>query len=177
MTGAFDSSGSIRPVTRGCDPRRRRNPLLRLETHNGSSLAWRAQHAQPVPRQTINYDGPTRRTPSSSRLPSGGSTSCSERQAIKYGVGVGRDGFTWSGTISSAAWTNGQAGHAACHAPPPAGSSVHGWRAEQSARARAMYIGSTLYRIHARTNLVDCQAVSSGGIRMFNDDVIHLYGQ
>jgi lipoprotein-anchoring transpeptidase ErfK/SrfK len=44
--------------------------------------------------------------------------------------------------------------------------------------ARAMYLGSTLYRIHGSNQPQTIgQAVSSGCIRMTNDDVIHLYEQ
>jgi lipoprotein-anchoring transpeptidase ErfK/SrfK len=44
--------------------------------------------------------------------------------------------------------------------------------------ARAMYIGSTLYRIHGSNEPWSIgQAVSSGCIRMVNEDVIHLYDQ
>ena len=101
-------------------------------------------------------------------------------KALRYGVGVGRPGFTWSGvkTISAKkewpAWT-----------PPP----------EMLARrpdlprhmeggpqnplgARAMYLGSSLYRIHGSNEPWTIGTnVSSGCIRMRNEDVIDLYGR
>jgi len=101
-------------------------------------------------------------------------------KAVRYGIGVGRPGFTWSGvkTISAKkewpAWT-----------PPP----------EMLARrpdlprhmeggpqnplgARAMYLGSTLYRIHGSNEPWTIGTnVSSGCIRMRNEDVIDLYGR
>jgi len=101
-------------------------------------------------------------------------------KALRYGIGVGRPGFTWSGVkqISAKkewpAWT-----------PPP----------EMLARrpdlprhmeggpqnplgARAMYLGSSLYRIHGSNEPWTIGTnVSSGCIRMRNEDVIDLYGR
>ncbi|MGB8605577.1 L,D-transpeptidase [Bradyrhizobium sp.] len=101
-------------------------------------------------------------------------------KAVRYGIGVGRPGFTWSGVkqISAKkewpAWT-----------PPP----------EMLARrpdlprhmeggpqnplgARAMYLGSSLYRIHGSNEPWTIGTnVSSGCIRMRNEDVIDLYGR
>ena len=101
-------------------------------------------------------------------------------KAMRYGIGVGRPGFTWSGVkqISAKkewpAWT-----------PPP----------EMLARrpdlprhmeggpqnplgARAMYLGSSLYRIHGSNEPWTIGTnVSSGCIRMRNEDVIDLYGR
>jgi lipoprotein-anchoring transpeptidase ErfK/SrfK len=101
-------------------------------------------------------------------------------KALRYGIGVGRPGFTWSGvkTISAKkewpAWT-----------PPP----------EMLARrpdlprhmeggpqnplgARAMYLGSSLYRIHGSNEPWTIGTnVSSGCFRMRNEDVIDLYGR
>jgi lipoprotein-anchoring transpeptidase ErfK/SrfK len=101
-------------------------------------------------------------------------------KALRYGIGVGRPGFTWSGvkTISAKkewpAWT-----------PPP----------EMLARrpdlprhmeggpqnplgARAMYLGSSLYRIHGSNEPWTIGTnVSSGCIRMRNEDVMDLYGR
>jgi lipoprotein-anchoring transpeptidase ErfK/SrfK len=101
-------------------------------------------------------------------------------KALRYGIGVGRPGFTWSGVkqISAKkewpAWT-----------PPP----------EMLARrpdlprhmeggpqnplgARAMYLGSSLYRIHGSNEPWTIGTnVSSGCFRMRNEDVIDLYGR
>ncbi len=106
------------------------------------------------------------------------------KRATRYGIGVGREGFGWSGThrISrKAEWP--------------------GWRppAEMIARerrkghilprymeggpnnplgARALYIGSTLYRIHGTNQPWSIgQNMSSGCIRMMNKDVKHLYSR
>ena len=101
-------------------------------------------------------------------------------KALRYGIGVGRPGFTWSGVKTITAkkewpdWT-----------PPP----------EMIARqpgiphfmaggignplgARAMYLGSTLYRIHGSNEPWTIgQNVSSGCIRMRNEDVEDLYNR
>jgi lipoprotein-anchoring transpeptidase ErfK/SrfK len=101
-------------------------------------------------------------------------------RALRYGIGVGRPGFTWSGVKTITAmkewpdWT-----------PPP----------EMIARqpgiphfmaggignplgARAMYLGSTLYRIHGSNEPWTIgQNVSSGCIRMRNEDVEDLYNR
>ena len=100
--------------------------------------------------------------------------------ALRYGVGVGRPGFTWSGTKTITAkrewpsWT-----------PPKEmlarGPDLPRYMAggiDNPLGARAMYIGGTLYRIHG-SNEPDTigQAVSSGCIRMTNDDVTDLYSR
>ena len=68
---------------------------------------------------------------------------------------------------------------AGADAEAPAGSpSSHGGGIDNPLGARAMYLAGTLYRIHG-SNEPDTigQAVSSGCIRMTNDDVIDLYGR
>ncbi|WP_428646377.1 L,D-transpeptidase [Roseibium sp.] len=137
----------------------------------------------PIKRKRVKYDGPYK--------PGTIIINTSERRlyyvmpggkAMKYGVGVGKDGFQWAGKhrISRKAewpgWT-----------PPPQ------MRARERAKgrilpnympggpnnplgARAMYIGSTLYRIHGTTEPWTIgTAVSSGCIRLANEDVIDLY--
>lgn len=101
-------------------------------------------------------------------------------RAIRYGVGVGRDGFTWSGihTVSNKReWPDWR--------PPPEmrkrqpGLPVHMKGGPGNPLgARALYIGSTIYRIHG-THDPDSvgEADSSGCIRLNNDDVIDLYGR
>jgi lipoprotein-anchoring transpeptidase ErfK/SrfK len=99
-------------------------------------------------------------------------------KAVKYGVGVGRDGFRWAGqhNISRKAewpgWTP----------PPQMRKRVPDLPAfmpggpENPLGARAMYIGSTLYRLHGTSEPWTIgQNVSSGCIRLANEDVIDLY--
>jgi lipoprotein-anchoring transpeptidase ErfK/SrfK len=132
-------------------------------------------------RQVVNY--PTRETPGTVIIDTpntylyyvlGGG------QAIRYGIGVGRDGFTWAGvqTVSKKAewpdWT-----------PPPEMIARQPYLPRHMAGgpgnplgARAMYLGGTVYRIHG-TNAPETIGthVSSGCIRLTNDDVSDLYSR
>jgi lipoprotein-anchoring transpeptidase ErfK/SrfK len=100
--------------------------------------------------------------------------------AIRYGIGVGRDGFTWSGAQSvtrMAEWPDWT---------PPAEMFVRQpylprWMAGGAGNplgARAIYLGSTVYRIHGTNAPATIGTkVSSGCIRLTNADVIDLYGR
>jgi len=101
-------------------------------------------------------------------------------QAIRYGIGVGRDGFTWSGVQSitkKAEWPD--------WTPPPEMIARQPYLPRQMAGgpgnplgARAMYLGGTVYRIHG-TNAPQTIGthVSSGCIRLTNQDVADLYSR
>lgn len=100
--------------------------------------------------------------------------------AIRYGIGVGRDGFTWAGTevvtrkMEWPDWTPPQEMLARQPYLPR-------WMAGGEGNplgARAIYLGSTVYRIHG-TNMPETigHKVSSGCIRMLNADVIDLYSR
>jgi lipoprotein-anchoring transpeptidase ErfK/SrfK len=101
-------------------------------------------------------------------------------RALRYGIGVGRDGFQWSGLVKIARksewpdWT-----------PPPEMIARQPYLPRFMAGgpgnplgARAMYLGSTVYRIHG-TNQPETigEAVSSGCFRLANGDVIDLYSR
>jgi len=106
-------------------------------------------------------------------------------KAMVYGIGVGRDGFTWQGQKSITrkaewpGWTppqvmrdrvKRQEGRVLPAFMPGGPDNPLG--------ARAMYIGSTIYRIHGTNQPWTIgQAMSSGCIRMANEDVEHLYDQ
>jgi lipoprotein-anchoring transpeptidase ErfK/SrfK len=99
-------------------------------------------------------------------------------KAIKYGVGVGRDGFRWSGqhSITRKAEWPGWTPPAAMRKRVPDLPAYMPGGPDNPLGARALYIGSTLYRIHGTSEPWTIgQAVSSGCIRMVNDDVIDLY--
>jgi lipoprotein-anchoring transpeptidase ErfK/SrfK len=142
------------------------------------NLDGRPQAVAP-PRELVNYTGPY--------APGTIVISTEERrlyfilpghQAMKYGVGVGRPGFSWSGTKFVAqkrewpAWT-----------PPaqmlrrrPELPRFMAGGPENPLGARAMYLSGTLYRIHGSNEPQTIgQAVSSGCIRMTNEDVTDLY--
>ena len=137
----------------------------------------------PINRKTVKYNGPFR--------PNTIVINTSERRlylvldkgkALKYGVGVGRDGFQWSGSdwVSAKAewpgWT-----------PPP--EMIARERAKgrilpdympgginNPLGARALYIGGSIYRIHGSNEPWSIgHAVSSGCIRLTNDDIVDLY--
>ena len=99
-------------------------------------------------------------------------------KAIKYGVGVGRDGFRWSGqhrVSRTAEWPGWTPPPAMRKRVPDLPAYMPGGP-DNPLGARAIYIGSTLYRIHGTSEPWTIgQAVSSGCIRMVNDDVIDLY--
>ncbi|KQP72552.1 hypothetical protein ASG51_04315 [Methylobacterium sp. Leaf465] len=144
----------------------------------GYQAAPQAQVA-PIPREIVAFDG--------NYKPGTIVVSTAERrlyfvmpngEAIRYGVGVGRPGFTWSGVKTVTAkkewpsWTP----PAAMIARRPDLPRYMAGGVENPLGARAMYIGNTEYRIHG-SNEPDTigQAVSSGCIRMTNEDVTDLY--
>jgi lipoprotein-anchoring transpeptidase ErfK/SrfK len=99
-------------------------------------------------------------------------------RALRYGIGVGRDGFTWSGTQAvsrKAEWPE--------WSPPPEMIArqpyLPRWMAGGPGNplgARALYIARTEFRIHGTNDPKSIgSAVSSGCIRMLNEDVIELY--
>jgi lipoprotein-anchoring transpeptidase ErfK/SrfK len=101
-------------------------------------------------------------------------------RAVRYGIGVGRDGFTWSGVqaiTKKAEWPD--------WTPPPEMIARQPYLPRHMAGgpgnplgARAMYLGGTVYRIHG-TNAPSTIGthVSSGCIRLTNEDVIDLYSR
>jgi lipoprotein-anchoring transpeptidase ErfK/SrfK len=135
--------------------------------------------ASPIPRETINFSGPY--APGSILINTG------ERrlyfvlpghQAIKYGVGVGRPGFEWSGVrhiANKREWPDWTPPPQMLKRRPDLPRHMEGG-IDNPLGARAMYLSGTLFRIHG-SNEPDTigQAVSSGCIRMTNDDVIDLY--
>ena len=100
--------------------------------------------------------------------------------ALRYGIGVGRPGFEWSGrkTITrKAEWPGWTPPSEMLKRRPDLPAHMEGGPANPLG-ARAMYLGSSLYRIHG-TNEPETigKNVSSGCIRMLNDDVVDLYGR
>ena len=99
-------------------------------------------------------------------------------QAIRYGIGVGRQGFTWSGVQQISAkreWPDWIPPDEMLARRPDLPQFMAGGP-ENPLGARAMYLGSSLYRIHGSNEPWSIgTAVSSGCIRMRNQDVIDLY--
>ncbi len=101
-------------------------------------------------------------------------------RALRYGIGVGRPGFTWSGvkTISmKKEWPSWTPPAEMLKRRPDLPRFMEGGP-ENPLGARAMYLGSSLYRIHGSNEpwTIGTQ-VSSGCIRMRNEDVIDLYNR
>jgi lipoprotein-anchoring transpeptidase ErfK/SrfK len=100
--------------------------------------------------------------------------------ARRYGIGVGRPGFAWAGvkTISAKReWPDWRPPPEMLQRRPDLPSFMAGGP-ENPLGARAMYLGSSLYRIHGSNEPWTIgTAVSSGCIRMRNEDVIDLYGR
>jgi lipoprotein-anchoring transpeptidase ErfK/SrfK len=101
-------------------------------------------------------------------------------QAIRYGIGVGRDGFTWSGTESitkKAEWPNWTPPAEMIARQPYLPRYMAGGPGNPLG-ARAIYLGGTVYRIHG-TNAPGTIGthVSSGCIRLTNEDVADLYSR
>jgi lipoprotein-anchoring transpeptidase ErfK/SrfK len=101
-------------------------------------------------------------------------------KALRYGIGVGKPGFTWSGikTISAKKeWPDWTPPAEMLVRRPDLPRHMEGGPANPLG-ARAMYLGSSLYRIHGSNEPWTIGTnVSSGCIRMRNEDVIDLYGR
>ncbi len=101
-----------------------------------------------------------------------------EGRALRYGIGVGRPGFTWSGvrTVTEKKEWPGWTPPAQMLKRRPDLPRYMPGGPENPLGARAMYLGSTLYRIHGSNEPESIgQAVSSGCFRLTNDDVKDLY--
>ena len=100
--------------------------------------------------------------------------------AWRYGVGVGREGFEWRGRTRigrKESWPSWTPPAAMLRRRPDLPRHMEGGP-ENPLGARAMYLGSSLYRIHGSNEPWTIGTnVSSGCIRMRNEDVIDLYGR
>lgn len=99
-------------------------------------------------------------------------------EAIRYGVGVGREGFSWTGVKSvtmKKEWPDWRPPSQMLARRPDLPRYMAGGQ-DNPLGARAMYLGSSLYRIHGSNEPETMgAAVSSGCIRMTNKDVVDLY--
>jgi lipoprotein-anchoring transpeptidase ErfK/SrfK len=132
-------------------------------------------------RQIVNY--PTREAPGTIVIDTANTYLyyvLGGGRAMRYGIGVGREGFTWSGVQSIARKTEWPDWH-----PPQEMIDRQPYLPRFMAGgpgnplgARAMYLGNSLYRIHG-TNAPSTigQRVSSGCIRLTNEDVEDLYNR
>lgn len=101
-------------------------------------------------------------------------------EAVQYGVGVGRPGFEWAGTRTvtmKREWPDWRPPSQMLKRRPDLPRYMPGGP-DNPLGARAMYLGGTLYRIHGSNEPETIgQAVSSGCIRMTNEDVVDLYNR
>lgn len=101
-------------------------------------------------------------------------------RALRYGIGVGRQGFTWSGSeriTRKAEWPDWTPPPEMRRRDPTVPPFMKGGP-ENPLGARALYLGISEYRIHGTAQPWTIgTAVSSGCIRLQNDDVIDLYGR
>lgn len=157
------------------------NPLIQVRRDQPDVSAYsRTQVVDPrFNRQTVAYTGKE----------SPGTIVIDNRQrflylveeggtAIRYGVGVGRDGFGWSGVKSVTAkkeWPDWRPPDEMLRRRPELPRYMAGGP-DNPLGARALYLGDSLYRIHGSNEPHTIgQAVSSGCFRMRNEDVIDLY--
>jgi lipoprotein-anchoring transpeptidase ErfK/SrfK len=137
--------------------------------------------ASPIPKTTVSLDA--------SYAPGTIIINTTERrlyyvlgggQALRYGIGVGRVGFTWAGVTKVSAkreWPGWTPPADMIRRRPDLPRHMKGG-IDNPLGARAMYLGSSLYRIHGSNEPETIgQAVSSGCFRMTNDDVVDLYGR
>ncbi len=155
--------------------------MPRYETTAPSEAEATAELPAHLRRQVVNY--PTREAPGTIIVDTpntylyyvlGGS------RAIRYGIGVGREGFTWSGTQTVARKTEWPDWHppADMLARQPYLPRFMAGGPGNPLGARAMYLGNSVYRIHG-TNAPSTigQRMSSGCIRLTNEDAIDLYNR
>lgn len=156
------------------------DPLTRQPLVVDGRNAFQPQ-ASPVPREVVAYSG--RHAPGTIVV------STAERRlyyvigdgrAVRYGIGVGRPGFTWGGTQTisrKAEWPSWRPPAQMLRRRPDLPRFMEGGP-DNPLGARAMYLGSSLYRIHGSNEPETIgQAVSSGCIRMTNEDVVDLYNR
>jgi lipoprotein-anchoring transpeptidase ErfK/SrfK len=155
------------------------NPWSRPGANAPSLPSDSSAQESAIPRETVAYDGPYK--------PGTILISSSERrlylilpdhQALKYGVGVGRPGFAWGGvkTVTmKREWPEWTPPSQMLRRQPDLPRHMAGG-IDNPLGARALYLGSSLFRIHG-SNEPDTigEVVSSGCIRMTNDDVTDLY--
>ena len=101
-------------------------------------------------------------------------------QALRYGIGVGREGFTWSGVATVTAkreWPDWTPPEEMLRRKPELPRHMAGGP-DNPLGARALYLGDSLYRIHGSNEPWTIgTAATSGCIRLTNDDVIDLYSR
>ncbi len=162
-------------------------PTAAARVFNADSGIWedasvvqaRTKRGSSIPKEVVSYDttlkvGTIVVETSERRL----YLVLEDGKALKYGIGVGRDGFRWAGQhkVTRMAEWPGWTPPAQMRKRVPDLPAYMPGGPNNPLGARALYIGSTLYRIHGTSEPWTIgQAVSSGCIRLTNDDVSDLY--
>ncbi len=137
--------------------------------------------AAPLRRQAVSY--PSNEPPGTVIIDTAHTflyLTLGDGKAIRYGIGVGREGFTWSGveTISRKAEWPDWIPPAAMVARQPYLPRWIGGGPGNPLGARALYLGNTQYRIHGTNDPASIgKHMSAGCIRLRNEDVIDLYNR
>lgn len=149
-----------------------------MEDENGGSSSILPERLR---RRVVSFD--TREAPGTIMIDTGNTTLyyvLGGGRAIRYGVGVGREGFTWSGVQSisrKAAWPDWQPPAEMIARQPYLPRFVAGGPGNPLGAA-AMYLGSSAYRIHGTNDPSTIgKFVSSGCIRLTNEDVQDLFSR
>jgi lipoprotein-anchoring transpeptidase ErfK/SrfK len=152
---------------------------LTMRVMKPARVATAAKEVQSIPREIVDYTGPYK--------PGTIVVDTAERRlyyvmdgghAVRYGIGVARPGFEWSGThkISQKREWPGWTPPEEMKKRQPGLPDYMPGGIDNPLGARAMYIGSTIYRIHGSNQPASIgQAMSSGCIRMLNEDAVDLY--
>jgi lipoprotein-anchoring transpeptidase ErfK/SrfK len=155
------------------------DPLTRQPLYGYESEGGYQPQASPIDRRIVGFE--TKYAPGTIVI------STDERRlyyvlsrgkAIRYGIGVGRPGFAWAGTKTvtmKREWPDWRPPAEMLRRRPDLPRYMKGG-VDNPLGARALYLGGSLYRIHGSNEPETIgQAVSSGCIRMTNEDVIDLY--
>lgn len=177
--GALAASGG--PEVRQFDARSGKWVKKRVD----SSALARRLNAAPTPPQTVAYES---KAPAGSLVIDTGQRRLfyinGDGTAVSFMIGVGREGFAWKGSerISrKAEWPGWTPPEEMVRREALRGRTLPAFMEggpENPLGARALYLGKTLYRVHGTNEPWSLgKAVSSGCIRMANDDIVALYSK
>jgi lipoprotein-anchoring transpeptidase ErfK/SrfK len=154
-----------------------RQPQSETQQYYRSEPTSRVQ-ISPIPRQIVKFSGYEPGTIVVKTAERRLYYVLEDGKAVRYGIGVGRKGFTWTGTHTitrKREWPDWRPPAAMLRRRPDLPRYMSGGMGNPLG-ARAMYIGETEYRIHGSNEPETIgTAVSSGCFRMTNADVIDLY--
>jgi lipoprotein-anchoring transpeptidase ErfK/SrfK len=186
LMGAFFPASPVSAASQGQEVRQfdARSGKWITKRVDNTKLAHRF-NAAPLPPQVVSYDGRAR--PGTIIVDTGQRRLLyvnRDGTATSYMIGVGREGFSWKGSekISRKAewpsWTPPQEMRQREAEKGRILPSTMEGGPDNPLGARALYLGSTLYRIHGTNEPWTLgKAVSSGCIRMANEDIIELYNK